>query len=67
MTGNITAVTYTKASGKSSFTVNKKTGTITVKKGTKKGTYTVKIKATTAANAKYKSAVKTVSVKIRVK
>ena len=59
-------ITYTKSSGKKNFTVNKKTGKITVKKGTRKGSYTVKIKVKAAGNASYKSATKTVAVKIKV-
>ena len=37
-------LSYKKVSGKSCLSVNKKTGKVTVKKGTKKGTYTAKIK-----------------------
>jgi hypothetical protein len=44
-----------------------KTGKVTVKKGLKKGTYKVKVKATKAANANYKVATKTVTVKITVR
>ena len=44
-----------------------KNGKITVKKGLKKGTYTVKIKVTAAGNTEYNAAVKTVTVKIKVK
>lgn len=44
-----------------------KNGKITVKKGLKKGTYTVKIKVSAAGNAEYNAAVKTVTVKIKVK
>lgn len=60
-------VTYKKLSGKSKITVNKSTGKVTVKKGLKKGTYTVKIKVSAAGNKTYKSAAKTVSLKIKVK
>jgi len=44
-----------------------KTGKVTVKKGLKKGTYKVKVKASKAANANYKAAAKTVTIKIVVK
>ena len=44
-----------------------KNGKITVKKGLKKGTYTVKIKVSAAGNNEYNAAVKTVTVKIKVK
>lgn len=60
-------VSYKKTSGKSFFTVNTKTGKITIKKGTQKGTYTIKVKVTAAGNSNYKSASKTVTVKIKVK
>ena len=62
-------VTYTKvASGSSAaLTVNKTTGKVTVRKGTKKGTYTIKIKVTAAGNANYKAGSKTVSCKVTVK
>ena len=60
-------VTYQKTKGNSKFTVNKKTGKITVKKGTKKGTYTIKVKVSAKGNANYKALNKTVNVKITVK
>ena len=41
-------------------------GKVTVKKGAKKGTYTVKVKVTAAGNAGYKAASKTVTLKVRV-
>ena len=61
------AVSYKKTSGKSFLTVNAKTGKITVKKGTKKGTYTVKVKVTAKGNKNYNAGNKTVAVKITVK
>ena len=61
-------MSYTKASGNSKITINKKTGKVTVKKGLKKGTYKVKVKVKAAGNSNYKvSAVKTVTFKIIVK
>ena len=61
-------MTYTKASGSAKITINKTTGKVTLKKGIKKDTYKVKIKVKAAGNANYKaSAVKTVSVTIKVK
>lgn len=51
----------------SQLTVNTKTGKVTVKKGTKKGTYKIKIKVTAAGNDGYLSGSKTVTVKIKVK
>jgi len=60
-------VTYKKVSGNSKIAVNAKSGKVTVKKGCKEGTYTVKVKVTAKGNASYKSATKTVSFKVRVK
>ena len=62
-------VTYAKVSKGSSkrLTINKKTGKITVKKGTKKGLYKIKVKVKAAGDATYKAATKTVTVKVRVK
>ena len=65
------AVTYklvgvTKSKFKKNFSVNAKNGKITVKNGTKKGTYTLKIKVSAAGDASYKAVEKTVKVKIVV-
>lgn len=63
-------VTYKKTSkdkATKKFKVNAKTGKITVPKRTKKGTYTVKVKATAKGNGSYKAGSKTIAVKIRVK
>lgn len=62
-------VTYSKVSKGSSkrLSINKKTGAITVKKGTKKGTYKIKVKVKAAGTSVYKSASKTVTVKVKVK
>ena len=60
-------VTYSKSSGDSKITIDKKTGKITVKKGLKNGTYKVKIKVKAAGNTNYKSLTKTVTVTIKVK
>nr|MCR5544072.1 CotH kinase family protein [Eubacterium sp.] len=49
------------------FSVNPKTGKITVKKGLRKGTYKLRIKVTAAGNSSYKSKTKTVTIKIKVK
>ena len=56
-----------KAASKSKLTVNSKTGKITVKKGTNKGAYTIKVKVTAAGTANYNSGSKTVTVKVKVK
>ena len=53
---------------KKHFKVNSVTGKITVKKGTRKGLYTLKVKIRANGTTYYKpSATKTVTVKIRVK
>ena len=57
-----------KKSFRKKFSVNAKTGKVTVKKRLKKGTYKVKVKVKAAGNANYKaSAWKTVTFKVRVK
>lgn len=56
-----------KKSFKKYFKVNPKTGKITVKKRLKKGTYKVTVKVKAAGNDNYKSVVKKVTFKIRVK
>ncbi len=65
-------VTYTKLSVNKKkfakkFTVNKKTGKITIKKGLKKGTYKVRIKVKAAGKGVYLPAVRTVTVTVKVK
>lgn len=60
-------VSYEKVSGSSKITVDEKTGAVTVKKGTKKGTYEVKLKVSAKGNSNYKSGSKTVTFKIVVK
>lgn len=59
-------VTYKKTSGSKKIAVSK-AGKVTVKKGTKKGTYKAKVKVTAAGNATYKSGSKTVTLKVKVK
>ncbi len=60
-------VTYAKASGSARLTVNKTTGKVTVKKGTKKGTYAIKIKVKAAGTYQYKAKAKTITCKVTVK
>ena len=48
-------------------TVSSKTGKVTVKKGLKKGTYTVKVKVIAAGDNEHDSASKTVTFKVKVK
>jgi hypothetical protein len=59
-------VTWKKASGHASITVAAN-GNITVKKGLKKGTYKVGVKAAAAGNANYKGLTKSATVTIVVK
>lgn len=49
------------------FKVNAKNGKVTVPKGTKKGTYKVKVKVAVKASKNYKKLTKTVSFKVKVK
>ena len=61
------SVTYKKASGNAKVSVNAKTGKVSVKKGCKKGSYSMKVKVTAKGTASYKSGTKTVSFKVVVK
>ena len=58
---------YTKESGSEYLMIGKKTGDITVKKGTPKGTYQITVRITAKATANYKKAVEKTTVKIKVK
>ena len=49
------------------FTLNTKTGKVTAKKGTPKGTYKIKVKVTAAGTSNYKAKTKTLTVTLRVK
>lgn len=60
-------VTFTKTKGNKNFTVDKKTGKITIKKGTKIGTYTIKVKVTANGNENHKALNKNIKVKITIK
>ncbi len=60
------SVSYKKLSGSKKLSISKN-GTITVKKGTKKGTYKIKVKVTAKGNSSYKAKSKTVTVKVKVK
>jgi hypothetical protein len=72
VTGARGIVTYSKVSVDrkkyaKKFTVNNKTGNITVKKGLKKGIYHLTIEVKAAGNEKYKPACKNATVTIKVK
>lgn len=63
-------VTYTNASTDATakkFSVNGKTGKVTIPARTKKGTYTIKVKVTASGTYGYKKGSKTVSYKIVIK
>lgn len=59
--------TGTNTKAKKALKINTSTGKITVKKGTKKGTYKMKVKVKAAGTTKYKAGSKTVTVTIIVK
>lgn len=64
------AVSYANASSNKTakkFKVNAKNGKVTIPKGTKKGTYTVKVKVIARGNANWKAGSKTVTFKVVVK
>ena len=65
------SVTYTIAGGskksKQALSLNKKNGKITVRRGTKRGKYTLKVKVTVKGNSSYKPKTKTVKAVITVK
>ena len=69
--GQKTTVTYKGVpvgkKAKKALKINARTGKITVRKKTKKGTYQMKVTVTAAASKQYESATKTVIVKIRVR
>ena len=73
----VKAITVKNAQGKVNYikikkgsspklSINKKSGKILIKKGTKKGTYKIKVKVVAAGNSKYESTYKVVMVKIKV-
>ena len=67
VSGSIGTKTYARAQNSNYFTVDKTTGKVTIKKGTPKGTYTLKVKVTAAGGPNYKAGSKTVTCKITVK
>lgn len=64
--GKITFKKIEKGSSKN-LIINKKTGAIKIKEGTKKDTYKIKVKVTAAGNKNFKKGSKTVTVKVTVK
>ena len=59
-------MTFKKVSGSKNLSISK-AGKITVKKGTKKGTYKIKVAVTAAGNDNYKDGTKNVTMKVAVK
>lgn len=57
-------VTFTKKSGSRRLKLNRKTGKITIRKGTKKGKYRIRVLVKAAGNSTYKKAQKTVTATI---
>lgn len=66
-TKSYSMINVKKAKAKKYFTIKKTTGVITIKKGLKKGKYTVKIKVTASGNKQYKSGSKDVVLTVKVK
>jgi uncharacterized protein YhdP len=60
-------LTFAKVSGSKKLSINKSTGKVTVKKKTKKGTQSMKVRVTAAGNGNYKAVSKIVTVKVKVK
>ncbi|MCR5340444.1 MAG: hypothetical protein K6E60_03755 [Saccharofermentans sp.] len=60
-------ITYSKVSGNKKIVINASTGNVTVKKKIKKGTYSVRVRVTSAGSAYYTRTVKYVTFKIKVK
>ncbi|MBR3146956.1 MAG: hypothetical protein IKF54_02305 [Eubacterium sp.] len=60
-------VRYSRVSGSKKLTINKKNGKITIKKGTRKGTYRIKVKITADGDVNHLSASQKVSAAVRVK
>ncbi|MBR3327075.1 MAG: hypothetical protein IKG22_07105 [Atopobiaceae bacterium] len=69
VTGASGRVRYRRLSKGSSkrLSVNRRTGRVTVRKGTKPGTYTVRIRVAAAGDANHRAAAKTVTCKVVVK
>ena len=57
----------TRGACKKQFSVSKTTGKITVKKGLKKKTYTVKVRVAAAGRTVFAATTRTVTIKIKVK
>ncbi len=60
-------VSYRKLSGSRRLTINKTSGKIKVKKGTRKGTYRIKVKVSASGDDNFASGSKTVTVRVKVR
>lgn len=60
-------ITYVKVSGSKKLTIAKTTGKVTVKKKTKKGTYRIRVRVTSAGTTNYKAGSRTVTITVKVK
>ncbi len=60
-------IKYSKVSGSKKLLINKKTGKVTVKKKTHRGTYKVKVKIKVKGTELYKVSTKTLTAKVKVK
>ena len=67
VSGNKGTKSYKKVSGSTKLSISSSTGKVTVKKKTRKGTYSIKVTVYSAASSNYNSASKTVTVKVVVK
>ena len=59
-------LSYARTGGSSRVSVSSKTGQVTVKKGTKRGTYKIRLKVTAAATSEFKAASESYILTIRV-
>ena len=61
-------ITYKKISGDKRLTIGRKSGKVTIKKGSyEKKAYKLKVKITAASTSEYKKATKTFTIKIKVR
>ena len=67
VSGSIGTKTYARAQNSNYFTVDESTGRVTIKKGTPKGTYTLKVRVTAAGGPNYEAGSKVVTGKITVR
>ena len=66
MSGEQGSVEFEKASGSAKLKIAKATGDVTVKKGTGKGSYKIRVKVTASGDENYKAATKYVTVKVKI-